>query len=425
MKRVRFLMIPVVFVLMSVWAAMPSTSALEFRTANRWISTALFSPWYCQDAWMPDIYNAEDIVTALENRIIVRGSIDPSWHYTAHIVTTADYSTRAHLKSQADYAGVFSGEFYRHSDLTWTWMEPEIRGEYLTGITFADRLFLSYRSDVFSITAGRQPIGLSTCFYLTANDFFQPFSAEAIYRDYKPGVDAVVMRYFTGALSETGIYAVAGYDKDGAFDGDEAAVLARTSFTTGGFQWELLAGKLPWRLMAGAAFQGEIGSFGVRAEGHVNVPQNGYETAFGTIDSDNYIHVSGGVDYRFSNSLHLFFEYFYRGNGYASYDDYLMATVNAGAVRDIYAARHYAVAAATYQWHPLVTSQVFGLVNLDDSSMLMSAFGTFSLANEADLVIGGYYTLGDKPECRVGWPYPRSEFGSADRAISLELRVYL
>ncbi len=425
MKHFRLLTILCVIVLTSCWTGMPATSAMEFRMANRWISTALFSPWYCQDAWMPDLYHHEDLMTALENRIMVSGSIGPSWRYVTHIVTTADYSTRAHLRGYAYYVGMFSHEFHRHPDLTWTWREPEKSGEYLTGITFADRLFLSYRSDVFSITAGRQPIGLSTSFYLTANDFFQPFSAEAIYRDYKPGVDAVVMRFFTGALSETGIYMVAGYDRDGEFDRDESAVLARTSFTTVGFQWELLAGKLPWRLMVGAAFQGEVGAFGVRAEGHVNIPQTGYETAFGAEDSDNYIHVSGGVDYRFANSLHLFFEYFYRGNGYASYDDYLRATVNAGAVRDIYAARHYAVAAATYQWHPLFTSQIFGVVNLDDSSMLMSAFGTFSLANEADLVIGGYYTLGDKPECRVGWPYPRSEFGSADRAVSLELRVYL
>jgi hypothetical protein len=425
---VKRLKMPIAVFLVLLNTGIPALCAAEtdFRMANRWISSGLFTPFFDDSqTWTREYLNAEDLVTALENRLMVHGTLNASLDYTVHVLTTVDYSTRAGLTHADFLPDIESTGFFRHPDLEWTWKESDSPGRYMTGITVPDRLMLRFQKGRTAVTAGRQPIGLSACFFLTVNDFFEPFAAEAIYRDFKPGVDAVVIRYFPGPLSESAIHFVAGYDADGAPDWDESAALARMSFNAGGFQWDFLAGKLPWRTMAGASVQGELGAFGVRAEGHVNFPADGYEHAFGSGDSDWYARMSGGFDYRFQNSLHVFVEYMYLGNGYASYTDYLESVLASGIVRDLYSGRHYAAVAAAYQWHPLFTSQMLALVNLDDESALVSGFGTYSLADEADLVIGGYYTLGDQPEFMYGLPVPRSEFGSADRAVSLELRVYL
>ena len=66
--------------------------------------------------------------------------------------------------------------------------------------------------------------------------------------------------------------------------------------------------------------------------------------------------------------------------------------------RENCSANNYVSLAASYQWHPLITSQIFGIANLDDQSALITATANCSLADEADLILGGTMTIGDEPE---------------------------
>lgn len=397
----------------------------EFRTASRWMNSILFPPDAISDATSTPDTGSEELISALENRLIIEGQLVDPVDYSVHILTTAQYATIAGPALSGVDPGGRSGGFFRHPDLEWEWDEADTGAEHLTGVTVPDRLLLEWRSESAAIGLGRQAIGLSNCFYLTINDFFEPLAAEAFYREYKPGVDSVVARYYPGSLSEMDLIGVAGYNDSGDADWDESAVLARSVFTASGFQWTLMGGKLPYRLTAGGGFQGEIGRFGVRAEANVNFPQTGYDAAFGTVDSGTYAQVAGGFDIRFDNSLHVFVEYLYRGNGYGQYTDYMASVARAGAVRETWAARNYATLAATYEWHPLLTTQVMGLINVDDGSALMSLIATYSLSDEADLVFGGYLPAGDEPRNVHGVPIPRSQYGASDGIAYLELRFYL
>ncbi len=427
-----------VCILILMFATAPVSRAFDadFRMANRWINSILFPPgsddsdpdnrsWDANDTTPTDSDDrSEEAIMALENRLIVDGALIGRLDYSAHILTTVDYATRAGQSlSGVAFEGRSSG-FFRNPDLQWDWKEIESGSDRLAGTTEFDRLLLEWRSGSTTISAGRQAIGLSSCFYLTINDFFEPIAAEAVYREYKPGVDSLYVRHYPGALSEIDLIGVAGTDSAGDIEWNESALIARTVFTAAGFQWTLMGGKLPYRMMAGGGFQGESGRIGVRAEANVNFPQDRYDMAFGAIDTGTYLQASGGVDMRFENSLHVFAEYLYRGNGYGNFADYLASVAAAGSVREAYSARNYAVLAATYQWHPLLTGQVFGLVNLDDESAMLSLVATYSLADEADLAFGGYLPMGDEPEIWFGAPVPQSQYGTSDAIAYLELRLY-
>jgi len=77
-----------------------------------------------------------------------------------------------------------------------------------------DRLNVRWAHNRFDFIVGRQPINLATTFYFTPNDFFAPFSAQAFYRVYKPGVDALRAEVRLGNLSQLSLINVFGYKYD-------------------------------------------------------------------------------------------------------------------------------------------------------------------------------------------------------------------
>lgn len=424
----------IVCLLLMGWTATASAD-WTVRTSNRILGNMTFNPG---DDALTD--RSEDAQIALENRLILLGSLTDAVQTEIHVLSTLDYTTRRLAGASSagyDMAIPSSGSAFRHPDLSWEWKDADSDDKAITGITELDRLTLRWNTSRTALTVGRQAMGLSTCFYLTTNDFFQPFAPEAIYREYKTGVDALKFQYYTGPLSEIDLIAVMGYaaGKDLEWDDpdrDESALLARYVFSAGGYEWTLMAGKLPWRWMAAGALQGELAGFGVRAECNVNFPEDGWAAAFGRDggedpwdENDPYIQVAGGIDYRFASSLHLFAEYLYRNHGFDAYSEFLTAATRAGLIREAYAGRQYLALAAAYQWHPLVTSQVFGIANLEDASALFSGTLTYSLSDEADMIAGGYLAVGDAPELRNGVPVVPSQYGAASDSIYVEVRFYL
>jgi len=346
MAELRFLITCFLVVFLLV---IPVSADWTFRASNRILGNIAFNPG---DAGLTD--RAEDAQLALENRLIFQGDLTDSLQMEIHVLTTLDYTTRRLAGASTggyDMSLPASAGAFRHPDLAWEWKDADPGDEAVTGVTELDRLTLRWNTSRTALTAGRQAIGLSTCFYLTANDFFQPFAPEAIYREYKTGVDALKFQTFTGPLSEIDLIAVMGYapGSDGDWDEpdwDESALLARSVFSAGGYEWTVMAGKLPWRYLAAGGLQGELGGFGIRAEFNVNFPASGWAEAFGRDthagfhsgsavwdENDSYLQAAAGIDYRFASSLHLFAEYLYRSHGFTEYGDYLAAAARAAAAR--------------------------------------------------------------------------------------------
>ena len=281
-----------------------------------------------------------------------------------------------------------------------------------------DRLNISWSYNRLDLIAGRQPINLATTFYFTPNDFFAPFSAQAFYRVYKPGVDAVRAEVRLGNLSQLSLISVLGYEPDPDSDtgwsnepvSHRTSYVGRISTTFRDFEWALLGGVVREADVIGGSLQGELFQWlGVRAEGHVADPD----------DSKRNSELSLGIEHRWENSLNLRLEHFYHGNGADSVSDYDI-TPTAAQDESIYLGRYYTALGIGYEFTPLVNAEMLAIANLIDHSYLLSLNAIYSLSDEAELAINLGVPIGKKPEGNE----IKSEFGLYPYSANIEVRCY-
>ncbi len=281
-----------------------------------------------------------------------------------------------------------------------------------------DRLNISCSYNRLDLIAGRQPINLATTFYFTPNDFFAPFSAQAFYRMYKSGVDAVRAEVRLGNLSQLSLISVLGYERESDSDTGwsrdpdwhRTSYVGRISKTFRDFEWALLGGVVREADVIGGSLQGELFQWlGIRSEGHFADPD----------DSQRNLELSLGIEHRWENSLNLRLEHFYHGNGASSVSDYDITPTTAQG-NSIYLGRNYTALGIGYEFTPLLNAEMLTIANLIDHSYLLSFNAIYSLSDEAELATNLGVPIGKKPEGNE----IKSEFGLYPYTVSIEVRCY-
>ncbi len=389
---------------------------LKFTGSFRLLGTSSFNP--DNEILYP---NDDDAFSALIARGIISGSLTSRISVSINVVQDLSHFSRPPLSGAFTTPGSVSSAF-RHPDLQWNYLEREEATDQNSGTVALDHASVTFNAGPMDLTVGRQPINLATCFFLKPNDFCQPFAPQAFNTIYKPGVDAVNAAYFIGIMSEISLAAVAGYDGD-TLDTDESALLVRGATTLAGFRVEALGGSVRSRYVIGGAFQGEIGTVGIRGEGHYAVPDEDIYP-----DQDGYLQAAVGFDRKWPNSLHVFLEYLYRENGVDDPSDYARAFLAGETGGGSFSAKHYAVAAARYELHPLVNWEGNVMMNLNDGSLIGSSFIRYSVADEADFVCGVMIPAGESPGIRetggVETPVIESEYGTYPASVYAEVRFF-
>ncbi len=208
-------------------------------------------------------------------------------------------------------------------------------------------------------------------------------------------------------LSQLTLLGVLAYQPDAASangwsrapDWGKTSLLARFTADRGGFGWGILGGTVRDRSLAGGSLQGQLFDWlGVRAEGHY---------AWGEEDGvANGGGVALGIEHNYPNNASWRLEYFYNGYppaGLTGYNDHNYTALGFG-----------------WQFDPLLTGNLVGLLDLDDSSRLLAAYLLYSLSNESELALTGTLSFGTRPDqVSAG-----SEFGRQPRELLLEYRVY-
>lgn len=276
-----------------------------------------------------------------------------------------------------------------------------------------DRLNARWSSENLDIRIGRQAINLGTTFFFSPNDFFAPFDAQAFYRVYKPGVDAIRGDYSLSELNTFSLMAVQGYQPQagtdsGWSDSPEASrnsYLARYLTNLAGFEWGLIAGKVRRANVLGGSISGEMFDWlGIRVEGHQQKDLDNYQPRLSK--------VSMGFEHRWKSSLMVQLELYYHGSGateVASYDN-----------NQTYTARRYQAVGLAYEFTPLLSTEFSVLHNQVDNSRLYTLYAVYSLSNESELEMTLSIPDGEAPEGQS----IKSEFGSYSRVFNLELRAY-
>jgi hypothetical protein len=286
--------------------------------------------------------------------------------------------------------------------------------------TAIDRFNVRWSKDRLDLILGRQPINLATTFYFSPNDFFAPFAAQAFYRVYKPGVDALRAEVRLGDLSQLSLISVLGYGRDPHTDtgwsdtpaGHRTSYIGRVSTVFKDFEWALLGGTIRDRDVIGGSLQGDLFQWlGIRAEGHIGYPENP--------PHGSYTEVTIGLEHHWENSLDVRLEYFFHGSGHrSSYDYSIMSAVVRG--ESPYLGRNYTALGVGYEFTPLLNGQMSLIANLEDNSDLCSFNAVYSLSNEAELSLNLGVPFGKRSEgTRI-----RSEFGLYPYSINMEVRFY-
>ncbi len=366
--------------------------------------------------------NREDLYSGWILRLMLDGTLGSIADYEINIVNDLSYATASPVSGAFQTGGQVSGN-HRHPDLELIWRDNEGEDEYIRGVSAVDRLNVKLFMDPFEMSLGRKPVNLSTCFILTPNDFFQPFSPESFNRIYKPGVDMVKLTWYPGNLSDIGLLAVAGYNGDN-FDQSRSSLLARWVFSAWKSQWMVMGGTLGSKDVITGAFQGEYRAMGLRGEFNISFPD---ETDFS--GKDQYIQFSAGIDHYWANNLILVVEYMFRENGIVDIEDLFTDPRSVEPLEEGYLGRNYLAMSAGYEWYPLLRSDLSAVANLDDNSMILTGTLLYSISNESDFVIGGMLSLGKEPDTQtlpgdIMVPVLRSEFGSYPDSLFIEMRLY-
>ncbi len=360
----------------------------------------------------------DDGLAAAVARLLMSGALGARVKYEVNIHGELGRSPGA-LAGAGSFAT--AGSFvtpYRTKYLSWDyWEDGAVAGQL--GV---DRLLFKLTFGSLEVHLGRMPINYTATQVFVPNDFFAPFSATAVNKIYKPGVDALRLSWAPGTFSSVELVGVLGSDADGVPAWSRSALLLRASTVLWDTQLALLGGKLAGRWVVGMSMQGEIGLFGVRAEGHVGFPDSEGDG----LDEDRSVkeihaRVAAGIDRKFVwRNATVGIEALYQSDGAAWSGRYPRRLQGLYPDDLPYMGSLYLGLSAGLELIPILRAGAMVLVNTQDGSGMAALTLMYNIADEADFAGGLLLPWGEGPEGLV----PQSEYGLYPVMVFMESRFY-
>jgi hypothetical protein len=246
------------------------------------------------------------------------------------------------------------------------------------------------------VKIGRQRVALGTGQFWSPLDLLNSIDATRLERDYRSGVDAVLVEQKLGALAR--------------FDGAYSPATKRSKSSAGsyvhwnarGTDYSLLAGTFRGDAAIGADFARGLGGLGIRGEVTFTRPTAG----------PRYGRALLGTDYGFPNTLNLSAELYYNGQGASNPARYDFAALLAGRMLNV--GRHYGAVAASYEVTPLLKIVGYVVLNVDDRSGVVWPRLEYSVAADLAIAAGVQRFTGG----------PKSEYGRFSNLLHGEVRWF-
>jgi hypothetical protein len=272
-----------------------------------------------------------------------------------------------------------------------------------------DRLSVAYWGKAFDVTLGRQTVSWATTLYLTPADPFQPFDPSDPFREYRVGVDAGRVRVFTGPMTE--LEAVVRPAETAV--GTTVTALGRGRTALGRWDLAAWAGVVHDEPAVSAAATVTVAGAAVRGEAVLRWTEDasgGHETVVRfTVGADRSFTVAG-------RNLYLLAEYQRDGFGAASADELVRVLLSESFLRGELQVlgRDEAVILGSYEVHPLVTTDLLVITNLNDPSALFVPSLSYSASSEVTTRAGVFLGAGADEGAAIpglGVAAPGSEYG--------------
>ena len=274
-----------------------------------------------------------------------------------------------------------------------------------------DRLNFQVQMDAGDLTIGRQAISFGSARIINPTDIFLPFDVRTFNTEYRNGVDALRFQRPWGDLGEIDIGVVLG--KDAKSENSAAFLQLRTNHS--GTDYHLAIIEFAEQQLFGLGLQTAIWDLGFWLEAaYVN-------------GDENYLRLSTGVDYSFSERTFVQIEYHYNGAGSNDHNDYLSnlsaTPYQRGGV--FLLGENYIMPSFTVQLSSLwfVATQV--IYNLDDNSAFLSVSAEYNIAENFYMDFGYYHFSGDGFSLtETALPKLDSEYGSNPSTLFASIRYY-
>lgn len=232
------------------------------------------------------------------------------------------------------------------------------------------RATVSWSGTNVDLRVGRQRVALGTGQFWSPLDLLNPLDPTRLERDYRSGVDAVLIERKLGALARLdGVYAPSNQRV-------KSIVAGYVHGNARGTDYSVLVGTFRGDHAIGVDFSRGSGGLGIRGEA----------TATRPILGPAYGRALLGADYGFQNTVTLTAELYYNGQGVSNPARYDLSALVAGRMLNV--ARRYGAVAVSYQITPLLKIAGYGVVNADDGSGILWPKLEYSVAANLDLAIG-------------------------------------
>ncbi|RME28493.1 MAG: hypothetical protein D6798_02270 [Deltaproteobacteria bacterium] len=293
-------------------------------------------------------------------------------------------------------------------DLTWTVPEDAqaTTSTRIQGRT--DRLSVQGELGAASFVVGRQPISFGTGLFFTPLDLVSPFFPGTIDTEYKPGVDAVRVQVYGGLRFEQQVVAawvgdcvavgVGESDRCEEWGVEDLAVASWSRVTVGVSDIAVFLGEVHDDEVAGLSVASAVGAVGVHGDASVTLPPGHLDGRDPT--EDVYVRAVVGADWRPNADLTLSGEAYVQTNGATDPADYLSQAMGDRYLRgELWAlGRSYVGLSAAWQVSGTVAANLAAIGNLEDGSAMLLPGLSVSVADDADLSLGAYVGLGDRPD---------------------------
>ena len=204
-----------------------------------------------------------------------------------------------------------------------------------------DRLWIQYTAGNFVGTAGRQRINWGQSLVWNPNDLFNVYSYFDVDYIERPGSDAIRLQYYPGYTSTVELAA-----KLDSSNKATAAALFR--FNVLGYDLQFIGGILSEKdYVAGLGWSGNLWKASFRGEFSY------FQNIENFRDTSGMVLASAGLDYSFSNSLMLQFEFLYSSKSYMPSGGFLGYYASPMNVKSLAFTEYSLFASASYPVTPL------------------------------------------------------------------------
>ncbi|MCF8076672.1 MAG: hypothetical protein K9K87_10990 [Desulfotignum sp.] len=278
-----------------------------------------------------------------------------------------------------------------------------------------DRLFLKYRSDLSSLTLGRQAVSLGSGLIFNPMDLVNPFAPSDVIRDYKTGTDMAVLQFSKAWITDCTLVYVPRRNNAGHLDIDDPSLAVKLKTYWDDKEAGLFYAAHYNDHVTGLSLSGFLGTAAWRSDllwtHTVSQSESGYASAVVNLD---YSWVWDRKNW------YGFIEFFYSGIGEQGFVQALQKPSLTSRIRrgDLYnTGTRYLGLHLRHEYHPLVNLSCAAILNLDDHSSLLQPTIKWNAAQSLDILFGADLPFGpDNSEFNgITDPFTQKTIGPAQK----------